>query len=156
MNKAEIPKDSLINHYLPADYTDTLSKEVAVKERITPDAFFEMTFSSFPSWIEWLLQLRNVLVKPFGLDTESRFFDAVCERSADEIIWGMPDKHLDFHVSMRCGALHDNRQELSITTVVRFNNALGRLYFFVIRCFHGIIIRSLLNGVERKLRKKGK
>lgn len=149
MNKTNIHEGSLINNYLPADYSDSFSKEVIVKESITPDAFFDMAFNQFPSWINWLLKLRNALVKPLGLDTKSRFSDSVCERNANEIIWGMRDKHLNFHVSMWCGEFHDNKQELCITTVVKYNNTLGRLYFFVIRFFHGIIIRSLLNNVKR-------
>ena len=145
MDKAKIHNGSLINNYLPADYLDSFSKEVVVKENITPDAFFDMTFNQFPCWINGLLKLRNALVKPLG------FSDSVCEKNANEIIWGMPDKHLNFHVSMWCGEFHDNKQELCITTVVKFNNTLGKLYFFVIQFFHGIIIRSLLNNIQKKL-----
>ena len=90
MNKAKIHNDSLINNYLPADYLDSFSKEVVVNKNITPDTFFDMVFNRFPAWIDWLLKLRNKIVKPLGLDTTSRFPDSVCERSANEIIWGMP------------------------------------------------------------------
>ncbi len=154
MNKAKIHNGSLINNYLPADYLDSFSKEIVVKENITPDAFFDMAFNQFPCWINWLLKLRNTLVKPLGLETKSHFSDSVCERNANEIICGMLDKHLNFHVSMWCGKLHDNKQELCITTVVKFNNILGRLYFFVIQFFHGVIIRSLLNNIQKKLSDK--
>lgn len=105
MNKAKIHNDSLINNYLPADYLDSFSKEVVVNKNITPDTFFDMVFNRFPAWIDWLLKLRNKIVKPLGLDTTSRFPDSVCERSANEIIWGMPDKHLNFNVSMWCDGL---------------------------------------------------
>lgn len=154
MNKAKIHNGSLINNYLPADYLDSFSKEVIVNKNITPDAFFDMAFNQFPCWINWLLKLRNALVKPLGLDTKSRFSDSVCEKSANEIIWGMPDKHLNFHVSMWCGEFQSNKQELCITTVVKFNNILGRLYFFFIKFVHGIIIRSLLNNIQKKMYKK--
>lgn len=130
MNKAKIHNDSLINNYLPADYLDSFSKEVVVNKNITPDTFFDMVFNRFPAWIDWLLKLRNKIVKPLGLDTTSRFPDSVCERSANEIIWGMPDKHLNFNVSMWCGEYRDGKQELRITTVVKYNNWFGRLYFF--------------------------
>ena len=149
-----IPTDSLIEKYLPADYSDSFSKEVMTKESITPDAFFDMVFNQFPAWIDWLLKLRNAIVKPLGLDTQSRFSDSVSERSENEIIWGMPDKHLDFHVSMWCGEHRDGKQELRLTTVVKYNNWFGRLYFFVIRPFHGIIIRSLLNSIQSRLEKE--
>lgn len=151
MNKAKIDNRSLINNYLPADYVDSFSKEVFVNKNITPDTFFDMAFNHFPGWISWLLRVRNILVKPLGLDVKSRFSDSVRERNANEIIWGMPDTHLNFHVSVWCGELHDNKQELRITTVVKFNNTLGRLYFFVIKLFHGVIVRSLLNNTQKQL-----
>ena len=154
INMNEIPTNSLLANYLPADYSDSFSKEVMTKESITPDAFFNMTFNQFPIWIDWLLKLRNTIVKPLGLDTTSRFSDFVSDRSMNEIIWGRPDKHLDFHVSMWCGEYREGKQELRITTVVKYNNWFGRVYFFVIRLFHGIIIRSLLNRIQRRLEKE--
>lgn len=151
MSKAKIHKGVLIDKYLPANYIDSFAKEVVTQENITPDAFFDMAFNRFPIWIDWLLKLRNKLVKPLGLDTTSRFSDSVCEKSADEIIWGMPDKHLNFHVSMWCGEYKDGKQELQITTVVKYNNWLGRVYFFIIRPFHRIIISSLLKHIKRRV-----
>lgn len=150
MNKTKIHKGSLIDNYLPADYLGSFSKEVVTHENITPDAFFDMAFNRFPVWIDWLLKLRNKLVKPLGLDTTSRFSDSVCERSVNEIIWGMPDKHLNFHVSMSCGEYKNDKQELRITTIVKYNNRLGRMYFFFIRPFHKIIIYSLLKRIKNK------
>lgn len=147
----KLPINSLITKYLPADYSDSFSKEMMTKESITSDTFFDMAFNQFPAWIDWLLKLRNTIVKPLGLDTQSRFSDFVRERSTNEIIWGMPDKHLDFHVSMWCGEYREGKQELRITTIVKYNNWFGRMYFFAIRPFHGIIVRSLLNRIHRKL-----
>ena len=149
MDKTKIHKGGLIDNYLPADYSDSFSKEVMTQERITPDAFFDMAFNQFPAWIDWLLKLRNTIVKPLGLDTQSRFSDSVCERSVTEIIWGMPDKHLTFNVSMWCGEHKDSKQKLRITTVVKYNNWFGQVYFFFIRPFHRLIIKSILKRLER-------
>ena len=71
----------------------------------------------------------------------------VLDKNLHEEILGMPDKHLDFHVSMWCGEYHEGKQELRITTVVKYNNWLGRAYFFIIRPFHGIIVKSILKHV---------
>lgn len=150
MNKIKIDTGGLIDNYLPADYIDSFSNEVETKESITPDAFFNMAFTQFPTWIDWLLKLRNTIVKPLELDTTSRFSDSICDRNDNEIIWGMPDKHLDFHVSMWCGEYRDGKQELRITTFVKYNNWLGRAYFFIIRPFHRIIIRSILKNIEKR------
>lgn len=144
-----IPTNSLIANYLPADYADSYSIEVRNKQQITPEEFRNLAFSQLPKWIDWLMKLRNTIVKPLGLDTGSKFTDMVCASSSNEEIFGMPDKHLDFHVSMWCGEYKDGKQELRITTVVKYNNWFGRVYFFVIRLFHGIIIKSILNNIDK-------
>ena len=81
MKEQNIPQDSLIAGYLPADYCDSFSRNVVSEKAITSDEFFDMAF-----------------------------------------------------------------------TVVKFNNRLGRLYFFFIRPFHKVIIRSMLKRVAKRLK----
>ena len=145
----DIPVDSLIRNYLPADYVDSFSKVIIAKQAMTPEEFRNLAFKQLPKWINWLMNLRNAIVKPLGLDTESRFTDIISDRNSHEEILGMPDKHLDFHVSVWCGEHKEEKQELRITTVVKFNNWLGKIYFFIIRPFHGIILKSILNHISK-------
>lgn len=147
----EIPANSLLASYLPVDYADSFSRIVTCKKEITPKEFRNLAFKQLPKWIDWLMRLRNAIVKPLGLDTDSKFTDMICASSSNEEIFGMPDRHLNFHVSMWCGEHQDRKQELRITTVVKYNNWFGRVYFFVIRAFHGIIIKSILKGIKNKL-----
>lgn len=142
-----IPTDSLIANYLPADHIDTFSRVVARTQSITPKEFLDLAFTQLPKWINWLMKLRNAIVKPLKLETSGRFMDMICAKSPTELIFGMPDKHLTFYVSMWCGDYKDSKQELRITTVVKYNNWFGKLYFFVIRPFHNIIVNSLLKNV---------
>ena len=146
----EIPINSLLVSYLPANYIDSFSRIVACEKAITPQEFRKLAFNQFPKWIDWLMKLRNAIVKPLGLDTNSKFTDMICASNPNEEIFGMPDKHLDFHVSMWCGEYKDGKQELRITTIVKYNNWFGRLYFFVIRPFHGIIVQSILKNVAQR------
>lgn len=143
------PTNSLIEKYLPADYVDAFSRVVACKHVITPEEFINLAFKQLPKWIDWLMKLRNAIVKPLGLDTQSRFTDMIHSQNLNELIFGMPDKHLSFYVSLWCGEYKDSKQELRITTVVKYNNWFGRIYFFVIRPFHGVIIQSILNNVSK-------
>ena len=143
----DIPADSLIKNYFPVDYIDSFSKVMVTGQAKTPEDFRNLAFSRFPKWIGWLMNFRNAIVKPLGLDTATRFTDMVLDKNLHEEILGMPDKHLDFHVSMWCGEYHEGKQELRITTVVKYNNWLGRAYFFIIRPFHGIIVKSILKHV---------
>lgn len=62
----------------------------------------------------------------------------------------MSDKHLTFYVSLWCKVSEANSQTLRITTIVKYHNRLGKLYFFVVRPFHKVIIRSLLERVEKR------
>lgn len=147
----EIDRDTLLYSYLPVDYCDSFSREFQMNKEtppINPEMFMDITFKEFPFWIKWLLNLRNTLVKPFGLDTDVRFTDIIRAKNEKEIIFGMEDKHLTFYVSLLCGQKEEmkkNTQELRITTIVRYNNWFGRVYFFVIRPFHKIIVRFILN-----------
>lgn len=141
-------KNTLVADYLPVDYIDSFSRDIQ-GATITPDEFFDRAFKQFPGWINALMKLRNALVRPLGLDTQTRFTDKICGKNASEIIFGMPDKHLTFYVSLWCGAEKNGRQKLKITTLVNYNNRLGRFYFFIIRPFHKIIVCSILKKVEK-------
>ena len=61
-------------------------------------------------------------------------------------------KHLTFYAALWCGEKESGGQTFTITTVVKFNNRLGRLYFFFIRPFHKVIIRSMLKRVAKRLK----
>ena len=136
--------ESLINKYYPVDYEDTFSRELNGAKELTPDDFLNLTFSKYPKWINWLLSLRAKLVKPLGLKTEGRLSNLVQDSTPNEIIIGDVDKHLTFYCSLWSGPKEGDKQVLRITTVVKYNNSIGRLYFFLIRPFHRIIIYLLL------------
>ncbi|MGL5683996.1 MAG: DUF2867 domain-containing protein [Marinifilaceae bacterium] len=72
------------------------------------------------------------------------------DKNEHEEVFGMSDKHLSFHVSMWCDEYKDGKQELRITTIVKYNNWFERVYFFIIRSFHKVIIKSILNNIYKK------
>lgn len=127
--------------------------------RNTSDSVAEITKKMLktPGWVNALGKLRDLLVKPFGLKTEieikeeqldSEFdFAPVLFRNDCEIVMGLNDKHLYFRLSVLKVAQHENSQ-LFLTTVVRFNNLGGRIYFSAIRLFHGLIVRSMLRRLS--------
>lgn len=98
------------------------------------------------------MALRNAIIKPLGLEVNIRFTDTILERSLNEIVFGMPDKHLTFYASLWCGEKEADGQMFAITTVVKYNNRLGRFYFFFIRPFHKTIMRSILNRVAKQMK----
>lgn len=140
--------------YADMDRVDYFDSYMIVKN--TPDSVAEITRKVLksPAWVEMLTTLRDFLVKPFGLKTGEEIraerdadyefdFAPVLYRSEQEIVMGMNDKHLYFRMSVLKVAQNENSQ-LFLTTVVRFNNVGGRIYFGLIRLFHGLIVRTML------------
>src|ERR1700674_5456676 len=70
-------------------------------------------------------------------------------RPEEEILLGGDDRHRDFRASMLLQR-DATRTSAVLTTVVHFNNGLGRAYFFVVRPFHRLIVMSLLRNVARQ------
>lgn len=140
----------LIDKCLPADYSDRVSKRTNPVEPLTPDSIFEDMFCNFPGPVDWLMKLRNVLVKPFGLQGGGGFRSLVSERNDEEIIVCKNDRHLCFWVSIYCSKPEDGWQQAAVTTVVKFNNFLGKVYFIGIWVFHKLLVKSLFRKAIKK------
>ena len=109
-----------------------------------------------PRWVSGLMALRSVLVTPFLLKTgreksvrsSTRIgFFPVIRQSADEVVLGMNDRHLDFRVSVEVRPLGAGRQEISATTAVKPNNLFGRIYLAIVTPFHRVIVPAMLSQV---------
>ena len=108
-----------------------------------------------PRWIDLLLNLRNVLVAPFGLKAgrpnETAASDRigifpVVSQTPDRLVAGLNDKHLDFRVVIDV-ASSGHRRRVTATTLVLTHNLLGRSYLAIILPFHRLVVRSLLRQV---------
>ena len=109
-----------------------------------------------------------MIVKPFGLKTDSindfgnnhvipamsvmkgdklGLFEVI-ERNDEEVVMFLSDKHLDVCLAIMLTQFN-NQYELTISTAVQFNNALGHIYFFAIKPFHILIVRSMLKRMIR-------
>jgi hypothetical protein len=134
------------------------------------NAFF---FQKQPGWIGALFSIRNGIVKYFGLKTGTKEGDIipspegfkfevgkrvglfkVFANTASEIIGGEDDKHLNFRISLFTNHQPSGEVLIVVSTVVQFNNLLGRLYFIPVRLFHGLITRSMLKSTAEGLEKK--
>ena len=133
----------IIDKYLPSDYSDSVSKRIKSAEPLSPDNIFEEMFCNFPKPVDWLFKLRNAIVKPFGLQGGGGFGKLISERNDEEIILSKNDKHLCFWVSIYCSQPINGWQEASVTTVVKYNNFLGRIYFIGIWAFHKLLVKGL-------------
>jgi len=127
-------------------------------------------FSSAPNWIGILLDLRNKIVSLFGLKTgksaqnrKQMISDFKCEpgerlglfkvfsKSYNELILGEDDKHLDFKVSLLLDKKVSGENVLIVSTVVIFNNWLGKLYFMPVKPFHKLIVPAMVKSVVQQI-----
>jgi uncharacterized protein DUF2867 len=144
--KCDLPAQSLLHTYVqPGDFVDCYRCD----SRLDVDAAAARAMA-FPGWADWLLRLRNTVVKPFGLTAampEDTTLSKVGhfpidQRSDTEIILGFDDTHLNFRISV----LVDGSYAHAATWVHR-NNGLGRAYLAVIMPFHIAIMRNAIGQV---------
>lgn len=140
----------MIVKYLPADYKDCYREKVTDKPHITVTQLFDSMFLRYPKWVSRLLKLRDFIVKPLGVKASKSFEELIMEQNSHEIILGTKDKHLTFYVSISCFEVNRNEQIASITTLVKYNNILGKVYFIAIWIFHKFIVHRLLKRAIRK------
>lgn len=154
------PHGALMDYFAPGDFLDSQS---APLPHPAPDAagLTIAIFFNMPVWMRMLLGLRNLLMAPFGLKTGtardiapptreeinacsySGIF-AVRSATADEVILGTDDRHLDFRVSILKDEAADR---VSLSTWVRPHNFFGRAYLAVVYPFHRLIVaRCLANA----------
>lgn len=179
ITKTEIPKGSLLNtNNITYDYIDSFQgKFIDNLQTIGTTEVGKSFFSSAPKWIDGLFAFRNKLVGLFGLKTSGKITDRqkmldnftfekgkqiglfkIYDKTADEIILGEDDKHLDFRVSLFIDKENQSTtdKKLIISTTVKFNNWFGRLYFLPVRPFHRLIVPVMLKGILTDIEKRSK
>lgn len=121
----------------------------------------QAVLDSPPRWVNALLAVRNRAVRPFGLKAAVRqarpdapgqigIFPVRAESPA-ELVLGFDDGHLDFRVVVAVQPAQAGGSRVTLTTLVRTNNRLGRVYLAVILPFHRLVVRGMLQGAARRL-----
>lgn len=182
IRKTEVPPDSLVEKYLPADYTDAFSCEVVTEKPFTADDVVVGFWTGQTGWVAALFRLRHFFVRFVGLQGDdgldlaafercireggSYRFASVPAKNDHETVLLLSDKHLDAWLSVYvaegereqgddvCGQAGTTGEvpckTIFAITVVRFHNRLGRVYFFLIRPFHNLVVQSMLRqSIER-------
>ena len=114
-----------------------------------------------PQWVHRLMRLRDRLVTPFGLKPASAPLRQaapplqigecfgifrVLASSADTVLLGEDDWHLDFRILLRWQA-----SELTVITAVRTKHWAGRLYMALVTPFHHLIVAWTLPRMRAHL-----
>jgi len=148
--------DSLLPGYDFVDAYQVRTDIASLDARRATDAIIKNP----PGWIKQLMATRNRVVRLFQLKTVEMGVDdprgaqrtvggfPVVSQSPQEVVLGFDDKHLDFRVSITVAPDGDASTEVTVTTVVKTNNLLGRTYLATIMPFHRLITRHLLEHAK--------
>lgn len=165
IQEIDVPSTSLAIRSLPhLDFADAFKCQLSENQSQNIDSVTRAIFLKMPEWITGLLELRNTIVRPFGLKTSidsnpSNDQDElkpgttvgvfeVLDRRLEEVMLGEDDKHLDYRVSVRLER-EEERCWVVVSTVVKFHNWLGRAYFVPVKPVHKIIVPAMMRyGLE--------
>tara|TARA_B100000686_G_scaffold7898_1_gene7911 strand:+ start:100 stop:624 length:525 start_codon:yes stop_codon:yes gene_type:complete len=150
------------------NYEDRFCLIFKTKKIIDVDFIIVNLIKSIPKWFKFLLDLRNLIANIFGLKTGK--FVKVYEneeisnfkqdqligdifillKEKNHLIVELKDKHLDFRFSIWIRQ-EDCKTKLSLSTIVKFNNIFGKIYFFLIKPFHRLIIPNILKKLSYEI-----
>ena len=155
-----VPEGSLVARAFDrVDYGDAFEVDLPEGAPADAAAFTRKMFGGRPAWVDQLMGARDFTVGLFGLKTwpaggsmpEDLVVGArlgpfeVFERKENELLMGADDRHLDFRISTLYRQTPRGKVAV-FSTVVRFRNWAGRLYFAPVKPFHRVIVRALLRG----------
>lgn len=113
----------------------------------------EAIIAAFPKWTYLMLAVRQLVVSPFGLKGAGHLEGAdrlgifpVVSQTDDQVVAGLNDNHLDFRIIVDVSRGVEP-QRVSLTTVIKRHNWLGRNYLQLVLPFHRAIIRGALKRV---------
>jgi hypothetical protein len=128
--------------------------------------------TSGPKWANYLMSIRDKVVGILGLKTaqqltvDDRNHDnfrfepgeqldifKLFSKSENELVLGDDDKHLNFRVSLLLDSNSNNKNKgnVIITTVVKYRNLFGRIYFIPVRPIHKLIVKGTLKEMIKKI-----
>lgn len=152
----EVDADALL---AGAQFIDAFRVEVGATAVNAREACTRMVLNG-PRWVDALLRLRNILVRPFGLKTSGEGAPApggliglfpVLSESPERLVAGFDDSHLDFRIVVDVSGNAASRRVTS-TTLVRTHNLLGKTYLTLIMPFHKLVVRNMMGRIVEPAR----
>lgn len=165
--ETQAPTESLIAKLVPgSDFHDAWAVP-AGDPGLTALGQFLKAASRTPRWVSACMSLRNRVVSLFGLknlgsleqlsphkaEADYRPGDRVgiftlFENTPGEVLLGDRDKHLDVTLSVHLTPdLAPGASLVTLTTVVRTHNLLGRAYMLPVAPMHRLIAPAVLRAV---------
>ncbi|MCU0431698.1 MAG: DUF2867 domain-containing protein [Cytophagaceae bacterium] len=170
---SQLPTESVLQKELDQfDYLDAFEESFKTDTPITSSQLGILFFTTAPAWVEKLFIIRNTIVSLVGLktsgnsDKEKLLREFRCEpgqrlglfkvfsKTENEVVMGEDDVHLNFRISLFISL--ESNQHVTITTLVKRNNRFGRLYFYLIKPFHRLIVPVMLKNLVRDVQRRRK
>lgn len=163
IRRARFPASHLVSRHLPCHYSDAYQCVFSGDQNISADCVMIAFWTHSPKWIDRLFALRDLLVKPFGIQpgsnrSKEKLIDAirtggshglmrVVSKSRQETVICLSDRHLKAYFSIHVETLKtaaDDCRKLTVSTIVEFHNITGRIYFYMISPFHNLVIPAMI------------
>jgi Protein of unknown function (DUF2867) len=142
-----VPATALLAGALPGvDWSDAHAVDCGPDAPADPQEWADALFRDAPRWVVAALALRDALVGLVGIDRSAPSAFATLARTADEVLLGTDERHLDFRASV----LREPRRVV-LSTVVQLHDARGRAYFAIVRRVHPMIVRAMLDRAASRL-----
>lgn len=146
-----VPQTELLAGALPRiDWSDAHAVPCRRDAPADPQAWVDAVFHDPPGWVVAALRLREALVGLVGIDRSGPHAFTPLRRTADEILLGTDERHLDLRASVR-----REPERVVVSTVVQLHNRRGRAYFALVRLVHPAIVRAMLNRAARRIAAAG-
>lgn len=159
---ANLPRESSSEQFITSvDFLDAYKVKLNDPGQSVEDVYLAI-FNHAPKWVSLLMGIRNKLVSLFGLDTggnskqkeikalkigEKHGVFRIIDIQSNEVIAGEDDSHLDFRVSVF--KLNDY---LVLSTLVHYNSNFGKLYFFIVKPFHKLVVKGMMKNASKNQR----
>ncbi|WP_146165942.1 DUF2867 domain-containing protein [Stenotrophobium rhamnosiphilum] len=154
MKSHAVKVDPRLENLLPGFTFSDAYRVVGARSDLNARQAARAIFNSPPAWVNALMALRNWIVGWFGLKAGTRstatnepsrvgIFPIVLE-SPQEILLGMDDHHLDFRLIVTLDSTSASTQTITVTSLVKTHNRLGRVYLTMILPFHRLLARTML------------
>ena len=160
--ECDVPSASMLSRELieRAYFRDAFQASLSRRDLGVTDIFLAI-FAHHPQWMKLLLIVRNKAASLAGLEapTASEILHAdikdryvvgekigvwpIFSLSADEVVAGRDNKHLDFRVSV-LKRPDGEGSSVVVSTVCTVHNFSGKLYLFFIVPFHRYGVRKLM------------
>lgn len=163
--KTTVPLGSRIAAQVPGSYFHDAWRVQVSESNLSALEQYLKAAQATPRWVSVCMTLRNKVVGLFGLknlgklenvhpDKKPGTYKAgdrvgiftLYENTFDEVLLGDKDKHLDVMLSVY-RSVADGCEFITITTVVKVHNTLGRLYMMPVTPMHRVIVPSVLRTI---------